>query len=291
MNCRKGRRIWRGSPVFMGYPDATAFADELLRHLDQVRARYAEVFELVPELLEPGGCRAGTGFQRRRCRAREHHRRRCARSASATPSASSPRCAAGRPDMCARCGRSAHASCWLRCCRACWRHWPASRSRTPCSTGSTPSSRASPPACSCCRCSSAIRRLLDRIAAVLGAAPSLADHLASHPAALDGLLVAGGGPGSRTAAACPAARCARCSRTPSRSSVARCVRRTSPSSVATMEGRLDADAAGLRRAAIAEAALDRTAAAGAGRFRRRGSAGCVAERWQSWRWARRAAAR
>ena len=30
--------------------------------------------------------------------------------------------------------------------------------------------------------------LLDRIAAVLGAAPSLADHLATHPAALDGLL-------------------------------------------------------------------------------------------------------
>ncbi len=30
--------------------------------------------------------------------------------------------------------------------------------------------------------------LLDRIAAVLGAAPSLADYLAQHPAALEGLL-------------------------------------------------------------------------------------------------------
>src|ERR1700722_1768719 len=39
--------------IFMGYPDATAFATELLRHLDQVRARYSEVFELVPDLLDP----------------------------------------------------------------------------------------------------------------------------------------------------------------------------------------------------------------------------------------------
>ena len=38
----------------MGYPDAAAFAAELLHHLRQVRAHYAEVFELVPELLAPG---------------------------------------------------------------------------------------------------------------------------------------------------------------------------------------------------------------------------------------------
>src|SRR5579871_684137 len=39
--------------TFLGYGDAAAFAGELLHHLHQVRARYAEVFELVPELLSP----------------------------------------------------------------------------------------------------------------------------------------------------------------------------------------------------------------------------------------------
>ena len=50
--------------------------------------------------------------------------------------------------------------------------------------------------------------LLDRIAAVLGAAPSLADHLASHPAALDGLLSPEENAEPGAAAARPAARCA-----------------------------------------------------------------------------------
>src|SRR6185437_8240784 len=39
---------------FLGYANATEFAGELLHHLSQVRARYAEVFELVPEMLSPG---------------------------------------------------------------------------------------------------------------------------------------------------------------------------------------------------------------------------------------------
>ena len=47
--------------------------------------------------------------------------------------------------------------------------------------------------------------LLDRIAAVLGAAPSLADHLASHPAALDGLLSPEENPQPRPSAARPPA--------------------------------------------------------------------------------------
>ena len=179
---------------------------------------------------------------------------RCARSASATPSASSPRCAAGRPGMCGRCARRGRANCWRSCCRACWPRSPASRSPTRCSTGSTRSWRASRPACSCCRCSSAIPALLDRIAAVLGAAPSLADHLASHPAALDGLLSPDENPDP--------ARLLRGRLRDARllEDVIEITRRTVREedfsiSVATMEGRIDADEAGLRRTAIADAAL------------------------------------
>ena len=97
--------------------------------------------------------------------------------------------------------------------------------------------------------------LLDRVAAVLGAAPSLADHLASHPAALDGLL-------SREEDATPA-RLLRARLDDARllEDVIEIIRRTVREeefaiSVATMEGRIDADEAGLRRTALADAALD-----------------------------------
>ena len=49
--------------------------------------------------------------------------------------------------------------------------------------------------------------LIDRIAAVLGAAPSLADHLASHPAAFDGLLSPEEDPDPARLAARPTAGC------------------------------------------------------------------------------------
>ena len=96
--------------------------------------------------------------------------------------------------------------------------------------------------------------LLDRIAAVLGAAPSLANHLASHPAALDGLLSPDENPDP--------ARLLRGRLRDARllEDVIEITRRTVREedfsiSVATMEGRIDADEAGLRRTAIADAAL------------------------------------
>ena len=96
--------------------------------------------------------------------------------------------------------------------------------------------------------------LLDRIAAVLGAAPSLANHLASHPAALDGLLNPEENPDP--------ARLLRGRLKDARllEDVIEITRRTVREedfsvSVATMEGRIDADEAGLRRTAIADAAL------------------------------------
>ena len=96
--------------------------------------------------------------------------------------------------------------------------------------------------------------LLDRIAAVLGAAPSLADYLAQHPAALEGLL----SPQEDE----PPARLLRSRLRDARllEDVIGIIRRTVKEvdfslSVATMEGRLDADAAGERRSALADAAL------------------------------------
>jgi len=96
--------------------------------------------------------------------------------------------------------------------------------------------------------------LLDRVAAILGAASPLAEHLARSPAALDGLL-------ATDIAADPAGLLA------SRLADARLfeeaiaiVRRTVREedfaiAVATLEGRIDADAAGLARTALADAAL------------------------------------
>ena len=96
--------------------------------------------------------------------------------------------------------------------------------------------------------------LLDRVAAVLGAAPSLADHLTRYPSALDGLLALDDAeaPGRLLRARLRDAR--------SLEEVIASIRRTVREedfniAVATMEGRLDVDAAGLRRSALAEAAL------------------------------------
>ena len=97
--------------------------------------------------------------------------------------------------------------------------------------------------------------LLDRIAGVLGAAPQLADHLARVPAALEGLLQPG-------AAAPDAHRLLSGRLTDARSleDVLAITRREVRAEefrlcVAQMEGRLDVDAAGLARTALADAAL------------------------------------
>jgi [glutamine synthetase] adenylyltransferase / [glutamine synthetase]-adenylyl-L-tyrosine phosphorylase len=96
--------------------------------------------------------------------------------------------------------------------------------------------------------------LLERVAAVLGAAPWLADYLAQHPAALEGLL----SPQEDD----PPARLMRSRLRDARllEDTIGIIRRTVKEadfslSVATMEGRLDADAAGERRSALADAAL------------------------------------
>jgi glutamate-ammonia-ligase adenylyltransferase len=96
--------------------------------------------------------------------------------------------------------------------------------------------------------------LLDRIAAVLGAAPMLSEHLVRHPSALEGLLSAEG-----TVDAVRMLR-SRVAAEAGLEDVIQIVRRAVKErdfflSVATLEGRLDADAAGRQRTAMAEAAL------------------------------------
>ncbi len=97
--------------------------------------------------------------------------------------------------------------------------------------------------------------LIARIASVLGAAPSLADHLAQVPAALEGLLSPEEGQADPAALLRVQLADAR-----GLDDAAAIVRRTVRGeefrlAVAQMEGRLDADAAGLRRTALADAAL------------------------------------
>ncbi len=97
--------------------------------------------------------------------------------------------------------------------------------------------------------------LLDRIAAVLGAAPSLADHLAQVPAALEGLL------SPEQADPDPAALLhAQLADARALDDAIAIVRRTVRAeefrlAVAQMEGRIDADAAGVQRTSLADAAL------------------------------------
>jgi glutamate-ammonia-ligase adenylyltransferase len=98
------------------------------------------------------------------------------------------------------------------------------------------------------------RALLDRLAAVLGAAPPLAEHLASTPSAIEGLLDPAG---PDDPAALLAARLVDAGGLEEAIRVVqRAVREEDfEISLATLEGRIDADAAGLRRAALADAAI------------------------------------
>lgn len=239
--------------TFLGYDDAGEFAAELLRHLHQVRARYAEVFELVPELLAPAetgleldfsgvdpapeptattlrglgfgnperivtavrGWQAGHVRAMRSARAREL-------LAQLLPRVLAALALQPQPD-------------------AVFNRFDAFLARQPAGVQLLSLFQRNP-------------GLLDRIAAVLGAAPSLADHLATHPAAFDGLLSPEEKPDP--------ARLMRGRLRDGRllEDVIEIIRRTVREedfsiAVATMEGRIDVDEAGLRRTAVADAAL------------------------------------
>ncbi|MFL1462014.1 bifunctional [glutamine synthetase] adenylyltransferase/[glutamine synthetase]-adenylyl-L-tyrosine phosphorylase [Roseococcus sp. DSY-14] len=114
-------------------------------------------------------------------------------------------------------------------------------------------------------------RLLDRMAALLGAAPTLADHLARRPAALEGLLAgATAAPGEKPLAALPALlREARDLDEALEATRRLVTERLFEVDAAALEARLDADAAGEQRSALAEAAIAALLPAVAADFARR----------------------
>jgi len=236
--------------VFMGCADTGALTRHLSRHMDRVRARYAEVFEAVPDppsaalLLDLTGMdepaatvdtlralgfrnMAGMiatlrGWQAGRLRALRSTRSRELMDA-VLPALLAALGAQPDPD-------------------AAFIRFDALLSRLPAGVALL----------------SMVQRntaLLDRVAAVLGAAPSLADHLAQVPTALEGLLVPAGpdpDPARSLRRRLADTRTVEDTVAIIRSHVRGEEFRLC---VAQMEGWLDVDAAGLARTALADAAL------------------------------------
>jgi glutamate-ammonia-ligase adenylyltransferase len=241
--------------VFMGYSDAARFAAALLFHLERVRARYADVFERVPDLLsETAGIASELDF----------------RGVDEVPAATAAALRGlgfgniDRITQAVRGWQAGHVRA-LRSERArelMARMLPAvlaALGRQPqpdTAFGRLDAFLARLPAG--VQILSLFQRnpaLLDGVAAVLGAAPPLAEYLASHPGALDGLLT----PEDATTPARMLR--ARLADTRLLEEVIAIIRRSVREAefgiaVATLEGRLDADAAGSRRSALADAALD-----------------------------------
>jgi glutamate-ammonia-ligase adenylyltransferase len=239
--------------TFMGYADAAAFAAELLRHLHAVRAHYDEVFELVPEPLSPadegleldfsgveaapdetGAVLRAMGFGNPErivaaVRGWQAGHVRALRSQRAREVL-----AQLLPRILTSLGRQPQPD-------AVFNRFDAFLARQPAGVQLLSLFQRNP-------------GLLDRIAAVLGAAPSLADHLANHPAALDGLLSAeeNAAPSRVLHARLKDARLLE----DAIEIIRRTVREEDFSiSVATMERRIDANIAGIRRSALADSAL------------------------------------
>jgi glutamate-ammonia-ligase adenylyltransferase len=264
--------------VFMGYPDAARFADALLFHLERVRVRYAEVFERVPDLPETTGIasdldfrgpdavppateaalrrlgfdnigritQAVRGWQAGHVRALRSERARDL-MAQMLPSVLAALCRQPQPDIA-------------------FGRFDAFLARLPAGVQILSLFQRNP-------------ALLDRIAAVLGAAPSLAEYLAGNPGALDGLLefdlgaddhesrlaMNPGALGGRLVPGAPTRPVgmlrARLTDARQLEEVIAIIRRTVREeefaiAVATLEGRLDADASGSLRSALGDAALN-----------------------------------
>ncbi|MCC6717746.1 MAG: bifunctional [glutamine synthetase] adenylyltransferase/[glutamine synthetase]-adenylyl-L-tyrosine phosphorylase [Acetobacteraceae bacterium] len=236
--------------VFMGYPDAAAFAEALLRHMARVRTAYGAVFEEIPELAPAGlvldfrgvgappaetvASLAGLGFRETdrivaAVRAWKAGRARALRSPRSQELMDQV-----LPGLLAALARQAQPD-------IAFARWDSFVARLPAGVQLLSLFQRNP-------------ALLDRVAGVLGAAPVLADYLARTPAALEGLL----DPAEHD----DYARLLRMRLGDARVledaiSIIRATVREEEFALAlaTMEGRLDADAAGLLRSALAEAAL------------------------------------
>jgi [glutamine synthetase] adenylyltransferase / [glutamine synthetase]-adenylyl-L-tyrosine phosphorylase len=239
--------------LFMGFADAPAFADQLLGHLAHVRARYAQIFEQVPD---PEGATADLRDQL---------------DFSGTQELPPATAAAVR-----RLGFGN-----VEAITAAIRRWKAGHVRALRSERARQliermlpeiltalAGQPQPDAVFArfdmflCQLPAGVQilslflhnpHLLERVAAVLGASPPLADHLARHPAALDGLLsLEDPDPAQLLQARLRDATMLE----EAIGAIRRTVREEDFAiAVATMEGRLDADEAGLRRGKLADAAL------------------------------------
>lgn len=236
--------------IFMGYPDATSLAEALLGHLRQVTEHYAELFEGVAD--PPDGTArldfsgpdpppatlsalAEMGFSKPEAMVATIRTWLAGRPRALRSQRARELMGEVLPHLLAAVARQAQPD-------VVFTRFDAFLGRLP--TGVQPLSlfQHNP-------------ALLDRVAAVLGAAPSLADHLANVPSALEALLV----PEERA----PSSARLLGSRLRDANdledaivAMGRIVREEDfRISVATMEGRLDADASGLARTALADAAL------------------------------------
>ncbi len=238
---------------FLGFEDARSFARTLLDRLRIVRAEYAEVFEAVPDAERPQTAEeldfrgddpappgtivalralgfANPGHIVASVRGWTVGRLRALRSERARELLNDL-----LPDLLAALARQPQPD-------AAFSRFDELLSRLPAGVQLLSLFRRNP-------------ALLDRIAAVLGAAPPLADHLARFPAALDGLLWPETG---QTPSDLLRIRLRDARRLEDVVAIARrTVREEDFSiSVATLEGRINTDAAGLRRSALADAALE-----------------------------------
>ena len=237
--------------LFLGYATPEAFADSLLAHLDRVRRAYREVFETVPQ----GGARAPADLD-------------FSGVGDVPPATRAALAAMGYADPDA--------------IVVAVRGWAAGRLRALRSERAreliaqmlpallAAFARQREPDAAFARLDGFLSRLptgvqllslfqrnpglLERVAAVLGAAPSLSEHLARTPAALEGLLA--------PEATADDARLLRTRLADARALedaiaiIRRTVREEDFSiSVATLEGRLDMDAAGSLRSDLADAAI------------------------------------
>ena len=238
--------------IFLGLPDAAAFAAALLHQLSQVRTHYAAVFQILPSPLfettaEPGldfrgddpsppatiASLAEMGFRTperivARVRAWQAGHVRALRSERARDLMDQM-----LPTVLARIGAQPHPD-------ETFSRFDRFLSAQPAGV----------------QLMSLFQRnlsLMDRIAAVLGASPQLADHLAANAIALDGLL----SPVEEDAPVTLRRRLGDARGLEDAIEVtSRAVKEEDFSiSVATMEGRMDADEAGIRRTAMADAAL------------------------------------
>ncbi len=237
--------------VFLGCADADALAALLGRHMARVRAGYAEVFETVPDVPDgqvlppldlagpdlPDSTAArlqATGFHNvagmvATLRGWQAGRLRALRSPRARELMD-----AVLPDLLAALGRQADPDTTFN-------RFDTMLSRQSAGVGLLSMFQRNP-------------ALLERVAAVLGAAPMLADHLATVPSALEGLLTPG------PVARCDAVLAGRLADARTLEDVVAITHDLVRADefglcVGQMQGAIDVDEAGFARTALADAAL------------------------------------